>query len=115
MASKIYALGVIQKLFGCRFGGIATLETAAYLDSAPALGGRGFADLVLGRYWIDVYAGAGCQRYLPLRPSRGPDTDPIPSGAKVYITGRRMDAIENAAKTHSPSDGGQIIPYACSN
>jgi NAD(P)-dependent dehydrogenase (short-subunit alcohol dehydrogenase family) len=33
------------------------------------------------------------------------------NGAKVYITGRRMDALENAAKSHSPSSGGgQIIP-----
>ena len=115
MASRIHALGVVQKLFGCRFGGISTLETATYMDPVPALRGRGFADLFLGRYWIDVYAGAGCQWYLPLRPSRGRDIDPIPSGAKVYITGRRMEAIENAAKTHSPSDGGQIIPYASSN
>ncbi|MCJ1290469.1 hypothetical protein MMC34_002007 [Xylographa carneopallida] len=32
------------------------------------------------------------------------------NGAKVYITGRRMDALEKAAKAHSPSEGGQIIP-----
>ncbi|KAK4549606.1 hypothetical protein LTR36_004907 [Oleoguttula mirabilis] len=32
------------------------------------------------------------------------------NGAKVYITGRRMDALENAAKSHDPSGGGQIIP-----
>lgn len=32
------------------------------------------------------------------------------NGAKVYITGRRMDALENAAKSHNPEDGGQIIP-----
>ncbi|KAL5324480.1 hypothetical protein ACEPPN_009026 [Leptodophora sp. 'Broadleaf-Isolate-01'] len=33
------------------------------------------------------------------------------NGAKVYITGRRMDTLENAAKTHKPSSmGGQIIP-----
>ncbi|KAL8764158.1 MAG: hypothetical protein Q9194_007145 [Teloschistes cf. exilis] len=33
------------------------------------------------------------------------------SCAKVYITGRRMEALENAAKTHSPGEsGGSIIP-----
>lgn len=33
------------------------------------------------------------------------------NGAKVYITGRRMEALENAANKHNPSErGGQIIP-----
>jgi NAD(P)-dependent dehydrogenase (short-subunit alcohol dehydrogenase family) len=32
------------------------------------------------------------------------------NGAKVYITGRRKEVLENAAKTHSPNSGGQIIP-----
>ena len=33
------------------------------------------------------------------------------SGAKVYITGRRMQVLENAAKSHNPDGGGKIIPY----
>lgn len=33
------------------------------------------------------------------------------NGAKVYITGRRKEVLENAAKSHSPSSGGgAIIP-----
>ena len=35
---------------------------------------------------------------------------PTTTGAKVYITGRRMEVLENAAKTHSPENGGEIIP-----
>jgi len=32
------------------------------------------------------------------------------NGAKVYITGRRAEALENAAQSHDPDGGGQIIP-----
>lgn len=32
------------------------------------------------------------------------------TGARVYITGRRMEVLQQAAKTHSPDDGGEIIP-----
>ncbi len=32
------------------------------------------------------------------------------NGAKVYITGRRFEVLENAAKSHDPEGGGQIIP-----
>ena len=31
------------------------------------------------------------------------------NGARVYITSRRGEALENAAKSHNPSGGGQII------
>ena len=31
-------------------------------------------------------------------------------GAKVYITGRRKEVLENAAKTHTPGEAGDIIP-----
>ena len=36
-----------------------------------------------------------------------------PPGAKVYITSRREEVLDNAAKTHSPdsSSPGQIIPF----
>lgn len=34
------------------------------------------------------------------------------NGAKVYITGRRKEALENAAKSHTPTQGGQIIPLS---
>ncbi len=29
----------------------------------------------------------------------------------MYITGRRKEALEKAAKAHSPDQTGQIIPY----
>lgn len=32
------------------------------------------------------------------------------NGAKVYITGRRFEVLENAAKAHTPNMGGEIIP-----
>ncbi|CZR60432.1 related to tropinone reductase [Phialocephala subalpina] len=32
------------------------------------------------------------------------------NGAKVYITSRRKEALENAAKSHEPSQGGEIVP-----
>ncbi|KAG9244848.1 hypothetical protein BJ878DRAFT_504358 [Calycina marina] len=32
------------------------------------------------------------------------------NGARVYITGRRMKALENAARSHSPDERGEIIP-----
>ncbi|PVI06859.1 NAD(P)-binding protein [Periconia macrospinosa] len=32
------------------------------------------------------------------------------NGAKVYITGRREEALDKAAQSHNPSGGGQIIP-----
>lgn len=33
------------------------------------------------------------------------------NGAKVYITGRRKEVLENAAKTHDPKKyGGEIVP-----
>jgi len=32
------------------------------------------------------------------------------NGAKVYITSRRQEVLENAAQTHSPDSAGEIIP-----
>lgn len=32
------------------------------------------------------------------------------NGARVYITGRRKEVLDNAAKHHDPSQGGEIIP-----
>ncbi|KAH8793644.1 hypothetical protein F5882DRAFT_484633 [Hyaloscypha sp. PMI_1271] len=32
------------------------------------------------------------------------------NGARVHITGRRMEALEKAAETHSPAQSGVIIP-----
>ncbi|KAL8711606.1 MAG: hypothetical protein Q9220_004016 [cf. Caloplaca sp. 1 TL-2023] len=37
-------------------------------------------------------------------------TQALAANAKVYITGRRREVLENAAKTHSPGDAGEIIP-----
>lgn len=35
----------------------------------------------------------------------------VANGAKVYITGRRKEVLENAAETHTPDgSGGQIVP-----
>ena len=73
------------------------------------------------RHWLDGNASSGSQRYGSARSSRfwgsgrelgyneGPTTG-TNLGAKVYITGRRMEVLENAAKTHSPEDEGEIIP-----
>lgn len=35
------------------------------------------------------------------------------NGAKVYILGRRMEALQNAAETHGKGIKGQIIPLQC--
>lgn len=35
------------------------------------------------------------------------------NGAKVYILGRRMEALQNAADTHGKNIKGQIIPLQC--
>jgi len=32
------------------------------------------------------------------------------NGARVYITGHRKEVLENAVKSHKPSDGGEIMP-----
>lgn len=40
----------------------------------------------------------------------------VSKGAKVYITGRRKEVLENAAKEHTPDpkvSSGQIIPIPC--
>jgi NAD(P)-dependent dehydrogenase (short-subunit alcohol dehydrogenase family) len=34
------------------------------------------------------------------------------NGAKVYITSRRQEALDTAAKSHNPDEGGQIIPLS---
>ena len=33
------------------------------------------------------------------------------NGAKVYIVGRREEALQKAVKSHDPDQGGQIIAY----
>lgn len=70
-------------------------ETHAF-DAASLFGVKGFVAVVTGGG-----TGIGLMATQAL----------AANGAKVYITGRRMEALENAAKSHNPSSGGgQIIP-----
>ncbi|KAI0132276.1 hypothetical protein BJ170DRAFT_239630 [Xylariales sp. AK1849] len=68
-----------------------------HFDAASLFGVKGFVAVVTG-------GGTG----IGLMASQALAAN----GAKVYITGRRLEALENAAKKHTPSSssGGQIIP-----
>lgn len=64
------------------------------------------ANLFTVKDWVCVVTGGGTGIGLMATQALAAN------GAKVYITGRRMEALENAAKHHNPrfSTGGKIIP-----
>ena len=55
-------------------------------------------------------AAEGASIYFASESNWVPDDIGAGIGAKVYITGRRWEVLENAAKLHSPEDEGEIIP-----
>ena len=64
------------------------------------------------RHWLDGHSSSR-RKWSVTFPRSGSITHQlshIVSGAKVYITGRRQEVLENTANTHSPDDAGQIIP-----
>src|ERR1700759_3323601 len=78
------------------------------LDSYVCLitgGGNAFQNSESAKYTANISPGSG----IGLMAAQALAAN----GAKVYITGRRREALENASKWHGATGSGRIIPAIC--